>query len=161
MNRSESAHLDLLNRNLARYWDVICLQEPHITKFGHIRTPRQFRQVYPASRHQKERGKVRSAMWINQDIDTNTWERINIPETNDITAINIKTEHGSLAIFNIYNPCDNNEVQTKLDRYLRMNNDKGYGNNNKYMLWCGDFNRHHPMWDRPEDTDHFTGQNGE
>ena len=24
------------------------------------------------------------------------------------------------------------------------------------MLWCGDFNRHHPLWDRNEDTHLFT-----
>ncbi|KAF7773567.1 hypothetical protein Agabi119p4_5734 [Agaricus bisporus var. burnettii] len=161
MNRSETAHLDLLNRNLGKHWDVICLQEPHITKFGNIRTPKQFRQVYPSARQQKDAGKVRSAMWINQAIDTNTWERIDVPGTNDITAANFKTEHGSIAIFNIYNPCDNNSVQTKLDQFLRANRAKGYGTDDKHMLWCGDFNRHHPMWDRPEDTDLFTGQNGE
>ncbi|EKM76761.1 hypothetical protein AGABI1DRAFT_44539, partial [Agaricus bisporus var. burnettii JB137-S8] len=47
MNRSEAAHLDLINRNLAKHWDVICLQEPHITKHGNIRTPKQFRQIFP------------------------------------------------------------------------------------------------------------------
>ncbi|KAF8952061.1 hypothetical protein BDZ97DRAFT_1612106, partial [Flammula alnicola] len=25
-----------------------------------------------------------------------------------------------------------------------------------HMLWCGDFNRHHPLWDRDEDTHLFT-----
>ena len=24
------------------------------------------------------------------------------------------------------------------------------------MLWCGDFNQHHPLWDRDEDTHLFT-----
>jgi len=26
------------------------------------------------------------------------------------------------------------------------------------MLWCGDFNRHHPLWDRDEDTHLFTSE---
>src|SRR5260221_611299 len=26
------------------------------------------------------------------------------------------------------------------------------------MIWAGDFNRHHPMWDRDEDTHLFTSQ---
>lgn len=26
------------------------------------------------------------------------------------------------------------------------------------MLWAGDFNRHHPMWDRDEDLHLFTAQ---
>jgi len=26
------------------------------------------------------------------------------------------------------------------------------------MIWAGDFNRHHPLWDRDEDIHLFTGQ---
>jgi hypothetical protein len=30
--------------------------------------------------------------------------------------------------------------------------------NNGYMLWCGDFNQHHPLWDRDKDNQLFTVQ---
>ncbi|KAF7783210.1 hypothetical protein Agabi119p4_2586 [Agaricus bisporus var. burnettii] len=161
MNRSEAAHLDLINRNLGKNWDVICLQEPHITKYGNIRTPKHFRQVYPVSRGQEGTGKVRSAMWINNAINTNGWEIIEIPGTNDITAAKIKTVQGNVAIFNVYNPCDSNSTQTKLNNYLCNNRQEFYGAEDRHVVWCGDFNRHHPLWDRVEDVDLFIGQNRE
>ncbi|KXN87216.1 hypothetical protein AN958_08606 [Leucoagaricus sp. SymC.cos] len=36
MNKSEIAHLDIINRRLREYWDIICIQELHVTKSGHI-----------------------------------------------------------------------------------------------------------------------------
>ncbi|KAF8156805.1 hypothetical protein B0H34DRAFT_617735, partial [Crassisporium funariophilum] len=48
LNKSEKAHLDLLNGLLGTKWDIVLIQEPHVTKFKTIRTPMQFRQVYPA-----------------------------------------------------------------------------------------------------------------
>ena len=29
---------------------------------------------------------------------------------------------------------------------------------NHHMIWAGDFNRHHPLWDKDEDTHLFTQQ---
>ncbi len=158
MNKSEAAHLDLLNRNLPKFWDIVCLQEPHITKRGNIRTPHKFRQVYPASRNDKETGRVRSAIWVSEKLDTNEWEIINIPGNNDITAIRIKGEQGDVAIFNIYNPCDSDTTQEELNKFLLRNREAYYGNEDKHVIWCGDFNRHHQLWDRDEDTDLFRGQ---
>jgi hypothetical protein len=140
MNRSETAHLDLINCNLGKYWDVICLQEPHITKHGNIRTPKQFRPIYPVSRNKEGIGKVRSVMWINSQLDTNNWEIIEIHNTNDITAAKLKTENGNIAIFNIYNPCDTNRVQNTLNEFLRNNRRELYDMENRHILWCGDFN---------------------
>ena len=31
LNKSEKAHLDLLNRPLGMWWDVVLLQEPYVT----------------------------------------------------------------------------------------------------------------------------------
>ncbi|KAJ3557254.1 hypothetical protein NP233_g11792 [Leucocoprinus birnbaumii] len=159
MNKSEAAHLDLINRNLADNWDIVCLQEPHITKYGNIRTPNKFRQVYPVDRHKEGAGRVRSAMWINEAIDTNNWEMVAIQGTNDITAVRLTGPYGKLAIFNVYNPCDNNTVQELLDRFLIRRRGEFYDSDHKHVIWCGDFNRHHPLWDRDEDVDLFRGQN--
>lgn len=157
MNKSEAAHLDLLNRNLPKFWDIICLQEPHITKQGNIRTPHKFRQVYPESRKDKDKGRVRSAIWVNENIDTNKWEILNIPDNNDITAIRIKGEFGCVSVFNVYNPCDSDNTQEVLNEYLLSNRGDFYGGEDKHVIWCGDFNRHHQLWDRDEDTDLFRG----
>ncbi|KAF8955965.1 hypothetical protein BDZ97DRAFT_1597181, partial [Flammula alnicola] len=104
LNKSEKAHLDLLNGPLGTNWDIVLMQEPHVTTFRTIRTPMKFRQVYPADR-QKSETAVRSSIWVNEQIDTKSWKIINVPNTNDITAIQMNGPYGRLTIFNIYNSC--------------------------------------------------------
>ncbi|KAF9035526.1 hypothetical protein BJ165DRAFT_1355592, partial [Panaeolus papilionaceus] len=48
LNKSREAQLDLINDNsLYDNWDVVLIQEPSITFYNNITTPRGFRQVYP------------------------------------------------------------------------------------------------------------------
>ena len=155
LNKSEAAHLDLLNGPLGRDWDVVLIQEPHVTHFQTIRTPAKFRQVYPANRG-KEGTTVRSGIWVNAEIDTKSWKTLKIPDTNDITAIQMTGQNGDLTIFNIYNDCRNTKTEDALRKYLRENANEIWRGPDKHMLWCGDFNRHHPLWDRDEDTHLFT-----
>ncbi|KXN92805.1 hypothetical protein AN958_05219 [Leucoagaricus sp. SymC.cos] len=58
MNKLETAHLDLINRKLGEYWDIVCIQELHITKIGHIQTPNCYQQVFPSARNNPTAGKV-------------------------------------------------------------------------------------------------------
>ncbi|KXN81037.1 hypothetical protein AN958_06283 [Leucoagaricus sp. SymC.cos] len=140
MNKSETAHLDLINRKLGEYWDIVCIQEPHITKLGHIRTPNRYRQVFSSARNDPTAGKVRSVIWVNERLDTNNWEVVNIPDTNDITAIRIRSGFNTLVIFNIYNPCDSNNTQNNLDDFFTRKRAEFYGSEDKHVIWCGDFN---------------------
>lgn len=43
LNKSEKVHLELINSKLNTKWDIVLIQEPHNTKFHHIRTPNDFR----------------------------------------------------------------------------------------------------------------------
>jgi hypothetical protein len=43
-----------------------------------------------------------------------------------------------------------------LRRYMLTNQNKLQGHENHYVVWGGDFNQHHPMWDRDKDTCLFT-----
>src|ERR1700678_2291048 len=49
LNKSEKAHLDIINENLSRDYDLILIQEPYTTTFNAIRTPTNFRPVFPRS----------------------------------------------------------------------------------------------------------------
>ncbi|PPQ84288.1 LOW QUALITY PROTEIN: hypothetical protein CVT25_013226 [Psilocybe cyanescens] len=51
LNKSEVAHKELLNSGLSSKYDIILIQEPHITFYDHIITNNHFRQVYPPGRH--------------------------------------------------------------------------------------------------------------
>lgn len=155
LNKSEKAHLDLLNGPLGTRWDIVLLQEPHVTKFNTIRTLMQFRQVYPTDRY-KEGAVVCSVIWVNTEINTKSWKIINVPGTNNITAIQIQGPYGELTIFNVYNSCTHSLTETLLRQHLCDNANDLWQGQDKHMLWCRDFNRHHPLWDREEDTHLFT-----
>jgi len=155
LNKSEAAQLELINDELSNNYDIILIQEPHTTTFGNIRTPNQFRQVYPGGR-QDPNTKVRSGIWVNRNIDTGCWKELPIPDTGDITAIQLTGKYGRLSIFNIYNPCENNSAEVKLHQYLQTRGPDIHMGATDHMIWAGDFNRHHPLWDRAEDVHLFT-----
>jgi len=97
LNKSEKAHLDLLNGPLGTNWDIVLIQEPHVTSFQTIRTPMKFRQIYPEDRWKPD-AVVRSAIWVNSDINTKSWKTISIPGTNDITALQLQGPYGTLTL---------------------------------------------------------------
>jgi len=65
---------------------------------------------------------------------------------------------GKITIFNIYNNCNNNNMIKLLASFYSRNwtqlehADISTAN----VIWLGDFNRHHPLWDDPNDERLFT-----
>src|SRR5271168_4615466 len=151
LNKSEKAHLDIINEQSSQEFDIILIQEPHTTVFNTIRTPENFRPVFPSH-------PFTSQVWVSRNLDTNSWVVLDIPGTNDITGIQLKGPYGSLSIFNIYNDCTHSRTETKLRKYIQDNSNLILATDNHHMLWAGDFNRHHPLWDRDEDVHLFTQQ---
>jgi len=138
-------------------WDIVLVQEPYTTKFSSIRTPTNYRQIFPANRG-SDGSTVRSVIWISSALDTRHWKAISIPDTNDLTAVQLKGDYGVVTIFNIYNDCTNPDTENALNAYIRKHANDILRNENAHMIWAGDFNRHHPMWDRDEDIHLFTSQ---
>src|SRR5271168_1673710 len=157
LNKSEKAHLDIINDRSCQDYNVILIQEPYTTTFNAIRTPTNFRPVFPAHRIASQ-DQIRSVIWVSRKMDTNNWVALDIPETNDITGIQLKGLYGSLSIFNIYNDCTHSRNEAKLRNYIHDNSHLILATDNHHMLWAGDFNRHHPLWDRDEDVHLFTQQ---
>jgi ribonuclease HI/endonuclease/exonuclease/phosphatase family metal-dependent hydrolase len=152
LNKSEKAHLEIINEKVSQKYDIMLIQEPYTTPFNGIRTPANFRPVFPSNRQ----AQIRSVIWVNKNIDTNDWIELAIPDTNDITAIQLQGPYGKLSIFNIYNDCTHSENQTTLRRYVRTHANFLIRTENHHMVWAGDFNRHHPLWDNDEDVHLFT-----
>ena len=157
LNKSEKAHLELLNSLKGDEWDIVLVQEPHVTAFCAIRTPTKFRPVFPDDRG-RDGTLVRSVIWVSSSLKTRDWKILGIPNTNDITAIQLSGDHGQLTIFNIYNDCTNTNTENALCAYLLDQARAILPDDNTKMLWAGDFNRHHPLWDRDEDSHLFTTQ---
>ncbi|KAF9480704.1 hypothetical protein BDN70DRAFT_804789, partial [Pholiota conissans] len=102
LNKSNKGHLDLINKPLSKDWDIILIQEPHITKMGLIRTPKKYTIVYPPDRYKDGADPVRSVIMVNTQLTSSSWRAINIRGNNDITAIQISNGQKQLTIFNIY-----------------------------------------------------------
>ena len=65
----------------------------------------------------------------------------------DITAIRFKGANGFLSVFNIYNEITNNDTITCLDSFLTRKTHLIHPLPLDCVLWLGDFNRHHPIWE--------------
>jgi exonuclease III len=157
LNKSQTAHLEIINTIESGKWDVILVQEPHmLNKFNAIRTPTNFRPVFLDDRGQNDKY-IRSLIWVSTALETKDWKIIAIPGTNDITAIQLNGGYGKVTIFNIYNDCNNSHLENMLSTFLRDHSNELLTGNSS-MIWAGDFNRHHPLWDRDEDDHLFTAQ---
>ena len=157
LNKSEKAHLDIINEQLCQDYDIILIQEPHTTNFNAIKMPTNFRPVFPAHRLESQ-DQIHSVIWVSRRLNTNSWVALDIPSTNDITGIQLKGPYGSLSIFNIYNNCTHSRNEARLCNYIQDNTNLILATDNHHMILAGDFNWHHPLWDRDEDVHLFTSQ---
>ena len=61
---------------------------------------------------------------------------------------------------NIYNDCKHNKTLEMLTEYHRTHTKEILGTtetqDKHHLVWLGDFNRHHPYWDAPENNSLFT-----
>lgn len=48
-------------------------------------------------------------------------------------------------------------MESVLQTYLTNHTERILKDEDSTMVWAGDFNRHHPMWDRNEDVHLFIG----
>jgi len=136
--------------------DVIALQEPAIVNASHSIAARDWISVYPTP-HLSNPEKTRSLMLIQAEISTDSWNQLDFPSS-DVTVVQFLGEWGKLTIFNIYNEGANNSTINLLMKYQRDNHQKleHCQTGNARQIWLGDFNRHHPYWDDPNDLRLFT-----
>ena len=119
LNKSLVAQQDLLNTISPDEYDLILLQEPYIDHNGKTRANHRWRVVYPSSFY-TDQSTTRSVLLVNTSLDTNFWKQLDI-QTNDITAIQMTGDFGSIAIFNIYNDCRHSRMLRMLEQYLAVN----------------------------------------
>ncbi|KAH7879177.1 hypothetical protein F5879DRAFT_910338, partial [Lentinula edodes] len=109
LHKSRTATFDLINEPenanaLSKTHDFVCIQEPWTDRVGNARKGSRWHIIYPTSRLSMESGVLlRSIILINRKISSNVWRQIDVPGTNDITAILLTGPFGKLGIFNIYN----------------------------------------------------------
>lgn len=154
LNNSTVALFSLINSPLADNWDIIALQEPPIDALGNTKANSHWRAVYPT--HKLAKGeKPRAVMFVNARLSTNTWEQVQFPSA-DVAVTRFRTAGGTCTVFNIYNDCTHDRTVETLERYLAANIATVRPTGEDHMVWLGDFNRHHPLWDEERNSHLFT-----
>ena len=164
VNKSSSCQHDLLSNNqLNRSGiSIIALQEPAVNFVNRSIAAKDWFPIYPST-HALSPNETRSLLLINTSISLDTWEQIDIP-SGDITAVRIRGSGSDLLIFNVYNDGDNDTSLNALSTAHRSATSPSNRSHTPcnpertHSIWLGDFNRHHPIWDDPNDTRLFTDE---
>lgn len=154
LNKSNKAQFDLTNSTIHKRWDIILLQEPYLDAYGNSKASRNWRVIYPTNRTNDT--VARSVILINAQIDTDEYTQLTMEGSRDITAVQFKGNYGRLSIFNIYNDIQHSDTLNNLRQYINKNRAKICSSNTDSMIWAGDFNRHHPLWDELRNRQLFT-----
>jgi hypothetical protein len=141
-HKSKSAQLHILNTASPEDWDIIAIQEPWLDTFSNSRGSAYWRILYPTNHLVDENSRSRSIFLINTNISTDHFSQIDISSA-DITAVRFFNAEGGLSLFNVYNDCNHNNSIDALSNHLATNPPPP----SDHMLWLGDFNRHHPLWE--------------
>ena len=75
----------------------------------------------------------------------NCWMQLSTPGTSNIVAIQIGMAHSKITLFSLYIDCLHSTALNLLDSSLAaLRHTIGAGPSIN-ILWCSDFNRHHPL----------------
>lgn len=152
VNKSLHATLDMLSRCAPDKYDIIAIQEPYIDFLGNMRAGPHWYSIYPKSHYMNAGKHTRSMILVSKRIATEAWEKSEI-DSPDVTGLKIQTQTGVVQIFNVYCDCNHSDSITAIDRQLE--NQQWVINHqtcNIGMIWIGDFNWHHPIWDQETPT---------
>ena len=157
LNKSDIAQQDLINSTNINAYDILILQEPYIDFLGNTHANQKWYPVLPHD-HRDNPKKSWSAIFINKCILSSTWQQIKV-KSQDIVSVSINTKTGPITIFNIYNNKSHSDSLQAIWTIL-----EGDAWNLKLihtakMIWAGDFNHHHPLWDEECNAHLFTTHN--
>src|SRR5260221_4916436 len=158
VNKPRACQHNLMSNNdLVREGiNIVALQEPAIDPQGFTLTARDWTPIYP-SIHRKTDSNTRAVTFIRADLSSDSWKQLDFPSA-DVTAIQLKGPWGKLTIVNVYNDGGDDDTVHLLTEFhhRNWNEIEQSVNGAAHVLWLGDFNRHHPYWDDPNDIRLFT-----
>jgi hypothetical protein len=155
LNKSHTTQHSLLHNQSASSWDIYVLQEPCITNtYSTISSPK-FYTIYPSTHLLTPRSPSHAVTLISTNINSNSWQQLPFLSS-DVVVVQFHSSWGCCTIINIYNDCISHETEKQLDEFLSMYSQVTHPNPNDHIIWLGDFNRRHPLWDDDNDTQLFT-----
>lgn len=146
LNTSLIAQLSLLNSPTIVDWDILVIQEPHINFLRNTSANHHWHVLYPSQHLTHPQQRTRAVILISTKLDMNSWTQLTLPSS-DVVAIQLSGAFGRCTLFNIYNDGNHANTLTTLDNFLELNNTSIRSSATDHVLWMGDFNRHHPLWE--------------
>jgi len=134
-------------------YDIAAIQEPYLNHTHKSRASPNWYTLYPKEHYTKPK-RTRSLLLINRRIPTNNWAQINFA-LSDVTAIQMQTPSGQVILINMYNNGKNPEGAQKVTQYMRNMAWVHNPRHPPHIVWMGDFNTHHPMWDKERNSHLF------
>jgi hypothetical protein len=142
-------------------FDICLIQEPYIDFINNTRAPAGWKVIYPPTRYTNG-DRTRSVILVSPRLATSNWMDLCI-NSPDVTAIQLWGSFGNLMILNIYNDCEHADSLKTIEEW--HNNPRKVSlpptsPNNAHgppiLVWAGDFNRHHPLWEEEKNEHLFT-----
>lgn len=143
-----------LNTKAYNNYNVIAFQKPYIDFLNNTRALHDWHIIYPLSYLTINEPK-RLVILIRSNLLSCSWRQINFP-SNDVIMVQFSGDFGTFTLFNIYNDCNHQRTLTTLGSFCQQKSNVILPTVDTYLVWLGDFNHHHPLWDCTEDTRLFT-----
>jgi exonuclease III len=159
-NSSSTAHDSFINSKAHENYDIVLIQEPYINTLKKFSASPKWRVVYPSS-HLSLMEKIRAITLVNVNMSTNSWHQVDVNDSNDMVAIQIEGPFGTASVINIYNDQNHSRTLARADLTLTGIQDSVAAlpqPHDHYVVWAGDFNRHHPRWDEERNRQLFTAR---
>ena len=151
---SHTAQLTLLNSPISDEWDILAIQEPALNTLGNTRANTHWRVAYPDCKYSHGE-KPRAVTLVSSKLSTNAWRQVPFL-LKDIVIIQLDTSGGKCTIVNVYNDNNHDNTVEELERFLNANIQELHPSDEDHMVWLGNFNRHHPLWDEDRNNHLFT-----
>lgn len=170
LRKSLNAWEHLLHNLNPNEYDLACIQEPHLNavNLANASTLGCFWDVVYPSNHHSNAERSQTIMLVNKRISKNNWHIIPINSLN-IMATELTGQFSKVRIYNIYNLGNSNRTLHFLEQHMHTEHTKrhqhyeritqGERSQEEHIIWMGDFNCHHPMWEFEHNTHLFTAAN--
>ena len=146
LNKSATAqHCILSGPFTAKEWDVVAIQEPVIDTLGNTKATPDWNVIYPTARYTQQ-DRIRAVTLVNKRLNTNNWRQIPFPSA-DVVIVQFSGPLGLVTLFNIYDDCKNRTTIPLLTTFLSRELNAIRPRPQDHMIWVGDFNAHHPLWE--------------
>ena len=96
---------------------------------------------------------------VSKKLAMDKWVAVDIGSP-DITRVRIRMSNTNIVVYNVYCDCRHSDSIQDLKQYLRREEvSRNDSEADIHMVWLGDFNRHHPEWDKEQNSHLFTRAN--